>query len=116
MTDELTLDTPEGDGQGYLSEDWLHLLRLSKLTPEQARCFLLEAFPAAVELMQPYALCRIGNSEDILGKPVKEIYFATGGWSGAEDLIEAMLEKTEFQFYHTQWKRGGAYWFEVPQD
>ena len=111
MTDAPSLDTPEADGDGYLTEEWLDLLRAKEFTVSEARQFLLETFPEAAELMQPYATIRISDVKD---RPAKEIYFATGGWSGCEDLIEAMLSQPLIAYHHTQWKRGGAYWFEAP--
>lgn len=43
-----------------------------------------------------------------------EVYLATGGWSGNEDIISA-LEVT--LFWGVAWeqsKRGGGYWFRLP--
>ena len=45
-----------------------------------------------------------------------KVRFATGGWSGNEDIIEA-LRGSKSLFWVMYWKkseRGGAYWFELP--
>lgn len=47
------------------------------------------------------------------GKPVIRCGFSTGGWSGAEDVIEALLSKFWISHLHVQWNRGGHYIFEV---
>ena len=42
----------------------------------------------------------------------------TGGWSGNEEIIQA-LERSKskfFFFFHTKWERGGHYYFEVKLD
>lgn len=51
---------------------------------------------------------------DLLGKPCTHLHFSTGGWSGAESLISALLGKFWIEHLHIQWNRGGHYIFEVP--
>jgi len=44
------------------------------------------------------------------------IYMATGGWSGNEDIIQAMRENKSW-FWMMSWhrsERGGAFWFRFP--
>lgn len=42
-----------------------------------------------------------------------ELYLSTGGWSGNEDVIQAMRQNFFFFVAHTEWKRGGHYWFSL---
>lgn len=44
------------------------------------------------------------------------VHFATGGWSGAEDVIGAFWDTWEAQMYATMWRRGGLYVFECFKD
>lgn len=38
----------------------------------------------------------------------------TAGWSGNEDIINALLENRMFTaLWYKQWKTGGHYWFEL---
>ncbi len=42
----------------------------------------------------------------------------TGGWSGNESLIAALEKSSKGMFWYMCWvmsKRGGHYWFEIPQ-
>ena len=48
---EIDIHAPEGDGDGYLSDEYLCALRQHDFTPEEADRFLLETFPAACDLM-----------------------------------------------------------------
>lgn len=43
----------------------------------------------------------------------QELYLSTGGWSGNESVISAMEENFFFYIAHSQWKRGGHYWFDL---
>ncbi len=44
------------------------------------------------------------------------VYMATGGWSGNEDIIDALHRNVAF--WGLSWQkseRGGAYWFSIPR-
>jgi hypothetical protein len=52
------------------------------------------------------------------GETVDALELHTGGWSGNEQLIYA-FERSKclfFSFFHTRWKRGGHYYFEIRRD
>jgi hypothetical protein len=41
----------------------------------------------------------------------------TGGWSGSEDMIEALRKNRWFFFlYHNKWETGGHFYFKIPED
>lgn len=49
----------------------------------------------------------------------KKIYLQlhTAGWSGNEDIIQALKNTNHLVglfLYHTKWERGGHYWFKIP--
>lgn len=107
----------EIDEDGYPTQDslnlWGSLGRFTINYPE-ARKVLIEDFLMWCDQIP----CSSYRIEDALNKwtkkPLKRIYFSTGGWSGAEDLIEALLNQFWIKHYHTVWKRGGHFEFEVP--
>ena len=41
------------------------------------------------------------------------LYLSTGGWSGNENVIEAMKHNFFFFVAHKKWLRGGHYWFDI---
>jgi len=98
----------ECDDEGYPKDSSLERMRAAGLTLEQADAFLLHDFPAICEGIA----CCSYSAEDVDGS--KRITFATGGWSGAEDLIDAMLNQFWIKYRHIEWKRGGLFVFEVP--
>ena len=56
------------------------------------------------------------NGEDSLDRPYTDYRFATGGWSGNEDIIQALSEN--HLFWMINWyssKRGGEYVFRILQ-
>ena len=97
---------------GYLTDTWLDRLRAFEFSPQDGAQFL-----AWLPNIKPHlACCTINRShgETDLGSPADFIEFHTGGWSGAEELIAAMLEHFWIRYFHTKWSRGGHYTFEIP--
>lgn len=48
------------------------------------------------------------------GKPILEVELHTGGWSGNEDIINALLENKHFSMcWYSKWEKGGHYYFEI---
>ena len=41
------------------------------------------------------------------------LYLSTGGWSGNEDIIEALEKNFAFWWYWFKSQRGGHYWFRL---
>lgn len=52
--------------------------------------------------------------DEIAETPVTRYRISTGGWSGNEDIIDAMQESLGWSFTWVQSRRGGHYIFEVP--
>lgn len=50
------------------------------------------------------------------GKPIVRYSLSTGGWSGNEDVIEAMQQSMGWVFWWQSSRRGGHYIFQVPDE
>lgn len=100
------------DADHYLSPEWLDAFRARPYQLEEAKAFLRETFPRIAEDMFYPAIGR----EDVVvdGEPTTRIYFSTGGWSGAEELIGVVLSHFWMRHLYVQWRRGGHYVFEIP--
>jgi len=53
------------------------------------------------------------KKEEENGNNVTNLYLSTGGWSGNEDLIDAMKNTFFWKFCWKQHRRGGHYIFEI---
>lgn len=102
--------------EGYLPDWWMVKfaeLGLDDIGPREAARFLTQHLPA----LKQYVSCmsvEIVPAMDWRTKPIQIVFFSTGGWSGAEELIAAALGKFWIKHLQTQWNRGGHYQFEVP--
>jgi hypothetical protein len=76
--------------------------------------FLLETLPGLCGQISCCS-CAVESATDALNRPIKRVSFSTGGWSGAEDLIDAMLSHFWIKQLHCEWRRGGHFVFDVPQ-
>lgn len=110
---ERVCDWFECDGEGYPEDDSLQKLMAFDMTPQQAARFVVYDFPEICEQIS-CCHCAVSDAEDWDGKPKKMVRFTTGGWSGAEDLIGAMLGHFWIKHLHFRWERGGLFEFEVP--
>ena len=69
-----------------------------------------------IEILQ-LAREAFNESMGLFNQDGRRYRIATGGWSGNEDVIDA-LEDSEGMFWIVCWqesKRGGAYQFEIPE-
>jgi len=84
---------------GYLAEPWLDRLRAFNFTGKDAARFLVWLPNIEAHLS---CCCKIAHScaADDLGHPASFLEFHTGGWSGAEDLIDAMLRHFWIIHFH----------------
>lgn len=59
------------------------------------------------------------KSENLFGRPCRKCSISTGGWSGNEEIIEAMRKSSDGWLWSRTWyssRRGGHYVFEVSID
>ncbi len=109
----MSIDSLNIDANGYPDEAVLE--RIRALDDDFLR-FMLEDFPVLAE----QAACIYGkitseDVKDVIGRPVRRLTFVTGGWSGCEDFIEAVLCIPIVRLlYYAAWFRGGKHVFEVP--
>lgn len=103
--------------EGYPSEEWIdkfNSLPPGSIRPNEADDFLVNRLPEIAKTISCMQVI-IGDAKDDYGdRPLKRIEYITGGWSGAEDLIGAMLSQFWIKHRHSLWKRGGYFVFEVP--
>lgn len=101
------------DGDGYPDDVTLDQIRAASAI-EDGAAWMRETFPRlAAEL--PYGSVNVTDVTDFLGKPIKRIEFHTGGWSGCEDFINAVLGNLMLHMmFYAEWRRGGLHVFEVP--
>jgi hypothetical protein len=104
--------------QGYPAEAWIEWFdALDALAFDfmDAADFLIHRLPSIAETISCLTVRIEDGKDELLRKvPVKRIEYHTGGWSGAEDLIQAMLKQFWIAHFHTRWERGGHFYFEVP--
>ena len=103
-------DVPEMfDADGYPTGEWLDYMRTLTGTTGHLVNLLTDA-------MRAYGGVRVEPMSDDFGRPIREVYMATGGWSGNEEIV-GHLQRSFFWFaYWYQSRRGGGYWFRVPED
>lgn len=105
----------EWDADGYPTEDSLDALETANRNSfgieEAARYLRQELAKCAENCVASY---EEQPATDIVDRPCLHLHFSTGGWSGAEDLIAALMTKFWIAHIHLQWRRGGHYIFEVP--
>jgi len=61
-------------------------------------------------------VCEAWYYPDYIKRKGRKLQLCTGGWSGNEDIIRALMK--HFIFWSVCWQkseRGGAYWFELPK-
>jgi hypothetical protein len=104
--------------EGYPAGPWIEkfeALDRFALDPQAAAAFLTcDILPIVATISCVRVDIENGRDELFRDEPVKRIEYHTGGWSGAEDLIEAMLKQFWISHFHTRWERGGHFYFEVP--
>jgi len=78
--------------------------------------WLVNGFPLIVAAIGMCQGCFVKEHRDDRRGLVKKVVFATGGWSGCERLIEAVLQnpKIKAQYYIPELSNGVVYTFFVP--
>ena len=108
------IDSLEVDKRGYPSDNILDSIRCLQFDGvEEAKRFMRSNFLRLASQL-PYGTVRSEKIEDDLSDMQTEIVFATGGWSGCEDFINAVLENNTLRMFYYQWNRGGRHVFRVP--
>lgn len=99
--------------EGYPTDESIERLEKHEFDLGGAKEFLTVDLP---EIAKGISCLSVDTEEtaDDWGKPVTRIRYVTGGWSGAEDLIHAMLGHFLIKYHHVMWQRGGLFVFEVP--
>jgi hypothetical protein len=103
--------------EGYPSKEWIekfHALPPGSIKPDEADDFLINQLPGIAKTISCMQVIISDAKDDYSDRPLKRVEYITGGWSGAEDLIEVMLSQFWINHRHSLWKRGGYYVFEVP--
>jgi hypothetical protein len=113
ITQERVIDWFEVDEDGYPTDESLKRLGETRFDPPYAAQFLYDEFEKIVNQI-PCASIWFVEGKDILDHPNTLINFTTGGWSGAESLIGTLLNNFWIKHYHSMWKRGGLYVFDIP--
>jgi hypothetical protein len=80
-----------------------------------ARRWLRDVMPAAINAL-PCGGAEVEPSVDAFGKASLRITVVTGGWSGVETIIDAVLDHFVMRMCLRETKSGGRYVFEVPAD
>lgn len=114
----------EVDDDGYPTDESLNSLQnyLSESLENSytaVATWLVKEFPK-LAMSIPYGRVEVRKIEDYNSKGEKgssyyEIEYSTGGWSGQESFIYAVLESPFVKMlYHYAWERGGHYKFRIP--
>lgn len=103
--------------EGYPAEPWIdafNALHITAFNPQEAADFLVNRLPELKKSISCMSVEIAEGKDRWTNAPLTLVEYHTGGWSGAEDLIEAMLGQFWIRHYHTTWHRGGHFYFEVP--
>lgn len=101
-----------GMSGGYPSDNKVEEIRLIAL--KDARRWLHDEFPHLWKAADGYLETK--ETKDLCDEPALEIYAATGGWSGCESVIEAVLDHIGLAHYCRERLSGGGYRFVVPHE
>ncbi len=103
---------PELDINGYLSDNFIE--EIAMIGYADSYQWLLNEFPKIAKIL-PYATINIEIIHTLDGlQKEKEIHFSTGGWSGNEDFINAIINHVFLRQYLKLQQAGGHYVFKIP--
>ncbi len=113
------------DEQGYPTEEALEAIRKWEITGNDNQKvhdlldFVEELwyYPEFFCWYKTTILKDWGNADGSKCKvKYRKLLISTGGWSGNEDVIDALHENLMFwMLYWYKTERGGHYWFEIPE-
>lgn len=95
---------------GYPSETRVREIEL--VAAVDAERWIRDALPGIWRAI-PCTFLEEGATTDILDRPAVQIRLATGGWSGAEYVIHAVLRNRWLAAYCRERRSGGGYTFVV---
>jgi len=99
----------EIDNDGYPTDEALEAIK--KVEFKDAAQWLID-FGA---LKLPYSNTKILYRDDDIYGPCNIIWFATGGWSGNESIMDAVLSNFAFHHLYWRWQSGGLHQFRIPE-
>lgn len=97
---------------GYPTESSLKAIAVLPLDFKSAAKFVRQELARCAE-----HCCASFKEEDAIDRndqPIVKVHFSTGGWSGAEDLMELISSRFDACHFMAQWNKGGHYIFEFP--
>jgi hypothetical protein len=97
------------DEHGYPTDEALDFLRTFTGSAHQLVEHLDEA-------MRGYGGVKVERTTDDFDRPIRQVYMATGGWSGNEEIVSHLMRSFFWFAYWESSKRGGAFTFHVPED
>jgi hypothetical protein len=98
----------EVDEHGYPSDEKVEEIGMVSL--RDARRWMHDEFPRLWGTVR-YGHVEVEDEGDAL-----RVYVATGGWSGCEDVIEAVLGHLAMRSYCRERRSGGGFTFRVPHE
>lgn len=99
--------------EGYPADAWIdrfEALPRNAFDFREAAHFLISDLPNIAKTIS----CMTVKVADGIEPGIKAVEFHTGGWSGAESLIDVMLRQYAIKQLHHSWQRGGHFYFQVP--
>jgi len=113
MKERAKYDYPLLDDEGYPTEQWLQYIR--EFEPDEN----FGIIPFVYLLSEGWWMPEWGYRFTMQYRGKRKLELHTGGWSGNEDVINAILSNinlTHIHMKYMKWIRGGHYYFEIPID
>ena len=111
----MSIDSLEIDEHGYPSEEAIAKIVALKELPwaEHLEFMQRDFWDLATEMSDLGGHGSVWDDEDFDVAGVRRVVFATGGWSGCEEFIHAVLSLQGVNtLCFAAWERGGKYTFE----
>ena len=99
------------DREGYPTDEWLQFIKDYKPDESLPILTFIREF-----LINGWWMSDWGIKIHRQYKKIIKLELHTGGWSGNEDIIEAILSNiylTHFSMKYIKWLAGGHYYFEI---
>ena len=96
---------------GYPDDACINRLYAQKFDPQEAANLLVNDLPKITKEIDCVE-CTVSSAFNDDGKGW-HVEYHTRGWSGAEDLIDALLHHFWITHFHIKWETGGHFYFWV---